>query len=167
MMTFLLISALLVVLYLGAATWRLRKLPDSVSALVYDLPKKWQWVWSAWLALVTALLAPALTEAMPSEWYAIAAHIFIICLAMTAAMPLVPGSHNRAHYGLSIAAGIFSQVCVAIIGPWWLLVWLLFVGIFFYAITGKDKSVFDGKGVLVIEIICSLSLIGCLIWKLM
>lgn len=167
MMTYLLISALLVVLYVGAAIWRWRKLPESVSAMVHDLPKKWQWVWTAWLGLVTALMAPALTEAMPSEWYGISAHIFIICLAMTAAMPLVPGSHNDAHYGLSIASGIFSQVCVLIIAPWLLLSWLLFVAIIFHVVTSKNGTVFDGKGVTIMEAICWLSVTASPIVKLL
>lgn len=159
----LFLSALLVALYVSVAIWRWRKLPDSISALVYCLTKKWQWVWTVWLALVTALMAPALTEAMPSAWYSVASHICIICLAMTAAMPLLPGSNNDVHNGLGIAAGILSQVCVAIICPWWLLTWLLFVALCTYIFIENKKTVFEGKGTFVIEAICWMSLMGCLL----
>ena len=162
----LFLSALLVILYTGMATWRRRKLPESVSAMVYELPQKWQWVWTAWLALVTALMAPALTEAMPSAWYSITSHACIICLAMTAAMPLIPGSHNTAHYGLGIAAGVLSQVCVAIMCSWWLLLWLLFVAVVFYTVFAKKGTIFDGKGVFVMEAVCWMSLMGCLFGEL-
>jgi len=56
MIVILIISVLLVVLYVGAAIWRFRALPDSISAMVYALPDGgWRWLWSAWLAIVGIL----------------------------------------------------------------------------------------------------------------
>lgn len=124
--TLLIISLVLVALYVGATILATRELPESISAMVFDLKKPWQCVWSAWLASVTVMISPALTAAMPDAWYGIAGHIFIVLLAMTAAVPLLPGYHNKAHYICGIAAGIMSQVCVALICPWWLLAWCVF-----------------------------------------
>ena len=54
-----LISVLLVVSVVGTAIWKEKALPDSISALVYALPSKWQWVRPTsspcdWLRLVIA-----------------------------------------------------------------------------------------------------------------
>lgn len=166
MMTFLIISALLTLVYVGLAIWHFKKLPHSISAMVYDLPKKWQWVWTAWLALATTLIAPPLIAAMPPTWFSISANSFIVCLAMVAAMPLIPGN-NEAHEFIAIIAGILSQVCVAIINNYWLLTWLLFIAIFIYSVKKKGKSIFDGKGVFVTEAICWLSLVGSIAVKLL
>lgn len=51
---FIIISILLVVLAVGATIWKNKALPDSISAMVYDLPQgAWQNLWSVWLALVS------------------------------------------------------------------------------------------------------------------
>ena len=158
--TTLTVSVLLVVLYVGAAIWTKRGLPDSISALVHDLPKGWKWVWAAWLALVTLTLAPALTDAMPEGWSSLIAYLCIICLAMTAAMPLVPGEHNTAHYALGIASGVLSQLCVVHISPWWLCIWSVMVVLIVDSVTyGLHKERwYERPIVLIIELLCSLVL---------
>ena len=48
----LLISISLVVLYVGTTIWIKKELPDSISAMVYDLPEGgWRWLWTVWLAV--------------------------------------------------------------------------------------------------------------------
>ena len=55
MTTLLIISILLVTLYVGAAIWKERELPESISAMVYLLPEGGaQWLWSLWM-VVTAI----------------------------------------------------------------------------------------------------------------
>ena len=158
------ISALLVVLYLGAAIWVKRGLPDSISAMVHDLPKGWKWVWAVWLALVTLTLAPALTTSIQSEWRSLAAYLCIVCLAMTAALPLVPGEHNTAHYTCGIASGVFSQLCVAYISKLWLLVWIVVIVLFIDSVTlaSHKERWYEKPAVLVIECLCTLSVFGAL-----
>ena len=132
MVTLLLIaSILLVALYVGVTIWRKKELPPSISEMVFDLPTMWQWVWTAWLAIVDIFAAPALFEAMPENWQFVG-FFFIGCLLFVAAMPLVRKSRNKAHEILAIAAGIFSQLCVGIICPWFFLMWVVFAIIPFF-----------------------------------
>lgn len=153
----LLTSILLVALYVGAAIWKQRVLPRSISALVYVLPPgRWRWLWSAWLAVVTLLMAPALTAALATAWWtSLLADATIVCLAMTAALPLLPGYHNRLHTVLGIAAGVLSQACVVVVGPLLLLLWLPFVAVCIWIATSSKITALDGKGVLLAEVVCT------------
>lgn len=163
MTTMLIVSIHLVALYVGATIWKHKELPESISAMVYDLSKPWRWIWSVWLATVTVMISPALTAAMPDVWYGIAGHIFIVLLAMTAAMPLLPGYHNKAHYICGIAAGIMSQVCVALICPWWMAVLLVFTLLVVTDRTNDIHSILYGKTVFLSECACYVSLVGALL----
>lgn len=163
MMTMLILSIVMAVAYVAAVIIRDKALPDSVSALVYALPKgRWRWLWSAWLAVVTLLMAPALTAAMAATWWtSLLAAATIICLAITAALPLLPGYHNRLHNVLGILSGVLTQVCVLFICPWWLMLWLLYVVLLLihafpdwsWAAKIVDKT--NGKGVFLLEAVSS------------
>ena len=167
----LILSLLMAVAYVAAVIIKDRALPDSISALVYALPAgRWRWLWSAWLALVTLLMAPALTAALTAAWWtSLLADATVICLAMTAALPLLPGYHNRLHNALGILSGILSQVCVWFVCPWWLMLWLLYALLLFAMAfpdvrwCNKIVTAFGGKGVLVAEIICSITAYGTLL----
>ena len=167
MMTMLIISAILAVLYTGTAIWRNRCLPDSISAMVYDLPKSGKYLWTVWLWTVTELICPPLFETIPED-YGVLAHCFVTCMMFTGAMPLVKGEKNKAHNALGITAGIFSQICVAIIDAQWLGLWALFVfimGSVFVQPEGELGKAVKGKGVFVAEAVCWLSVMGSLIFK--
>ena len=171
MMTVLtLLSILLVAAYVVAAAWVRGELPGSISALVYALPAgRWRWLWSAWLALVTLLMAPALTAAMSATWWtSLLADALVVCLAMTAALPLLPGYHNRWHCALGILSGVLSQACVAVACPWWLLLWLLMaaVAIDAWLVHPGTARWYDHKGVLLAEVICAASIIGAVLTDL-
>lgn len=160
----LFISILLVVSYVGTAILKEKTLPESISALVYILPEgRWRWLWSAWLALVTVFMTPALVSAMTTAVGLLVAGATIVCLAMVAAIPLLPGYHNKWHYGIGIAAGILSQVCVALVSHWWLMAWILWVAVCVRIATSKEKTIFDGKGVFIAEAVCWLALTGSLV----
>lgn len=169
MLTILLItSVVLTTSFIGVVTWWRRELPESVSAMVYDLPKAGQWLWIVWLWASTYTLTPALFEVMPEEW-GVLAHAFSTSMLFIGAMPLMKDSKNRAHYALSIAAGIFSQLCVLIIDAQWLVTWLLFpflLGSIFVQPQGWLAKAVNHKGVLIAEKICYIALIGSLISKL-
>lgn len=47
MQTMLVISMVLVALYVGATIYHTKKMPESVSAMVYAFPFKW--LWTIWL----------------------------------------------------------------------------------------------------------------------
>lgn len=166
MATMLILSIVMAVVYVAAVIINDKALPDSVSALVYALPKgRLRWLWSAWLALVTLLMAPALTVAMAATWWTLLlAAATIICLAMTAALPLLPGYHNHLHNVLGILAGVLTQVCVWFICPWCLMLWLLYVVLLLihafpdrsWAAKIADKT--NGKGVFLLEAVSSVAL---------
>ena len=135
MTTLLIISILLAVLYTGIAIWRKSSLPHSISAIVYDFSRGWQWCWTTWLSLVAITIAPGLIEATP-EPFKFVAFATCACLLFTAAVPLVRGTRNTAHAVLAYAAGILSQVCVAIDSPFWLLAWAGFATFIIWTVCG-------------------------------
>ena len=163
MIVLLIVSILLVALYVGAAIWKERELPDSISSLVYLLPDgKWRWLWTVWIWAATYTLTPALFELMPESLGAVA-HAFATSMLFTGAMPLVKRESNRTHNILAISAGVFSQMCVVIICPWWLLLWTLMVILFLLAM--KENGLpqwINQKGLFVTEIVCWLALFGAL-----
>lgn len=165
MTAILTISILLAVLYTGIAIWRKKSLPHSISAIVYDFSRGWQWCWTAWLSLVAITIAPGLIDATP-EPFKFVAFATCACLLFTAAVPLVRGTRNTTHAVLAYAAGILSQVCVAITSPLWLLGWTAFAAIIIRATTSKDKELpewLQGKGTFIIETICWATTIGSII----
>lgn len=162
-----LLSILLVVLYVGIAIWRKRELPVSVSAMVYDLKGGWRWLWSVWLWAVTICLAPALLSAMESSPLTVLGFATLVSLMFTGMFPLFDESHIRWHNALGILGGILSQVCVYIICPWFLLLWLVMIILIagaFCAFSDNEGGYrfIDGKGVFIAEAICWLTLTGAL-----
>ena len=184
-MTYLVLtSILLAVLYVGAAIWtrwraadshggfaeRLNAaLPDSISALVYELPCGGQWLWIVWLWAVSLLTCIPLIEALPDDARALG-FATLVCLMLCGAMPISDSSVNRrAHNVFGILGGILSQVCVAILSPWWLAAWLLFVAVYGYdLLPSQDGRIYpsrwyDGKGVFLAEVICAVTVFGPLL----
>ena len=162
MMSLLIISIIMAILYVGVAIWKLHALPDSISAMVYVLDKRWQWLWSVWLWLVAITLPPSLIDAMGENWQFIG-FLTIACLMFVGAMPLIPGTHNKTHNVLGVIAGILSQVCVAIIYPWWLMAWFVWIMAALYTAYNVN-DIFEGKAIFMAEFVCWLSLTGSLLF---
>ena len=154
----------MVALYVGAAIWKERKLPESISAMVYVLPKTGQWLWTIWIWAITLLLAPTLFETITEDFGALA-HCFATSMMFIGAMPLVKNETNKAHNALGISAGIFSQICVLIINPWWLMTWLVLLIIPFcdrkWYIPGLPMWMIYSR-IFIIETVCSTALYGAL-----
>lgn len=166
MVTLLIVSILLVALYVGATIWKRKELPESVSAMVYDLPKQGQWLWTVWIWSVGFSSFPIVFEAMPEKWEAVA-HAFATSLVFVGAMPVVRGKRNTAHNILGVSAGIFSQVLVLRVCPWWLLVWMPMAVLMLMCsvrISGNSciPSILEGKGIFIAEDLCGLSYYGSL-----
>lgn len=165
-------SILLTALCVGAVIWKRRGLPESVSAMVYDLPRGgWQWLWTIWVWAVGFTLFPALFEAMPERWGAVA-YAFAASLLSVGAMPVMRGVRNAAHDILGVSAGVFSQLCVTIISPWWLLAWVPMVMLIAACTLRADGSscippLLEGKGITLAELLCGISLYGSLLTYLM
>ena len=165
MTVLLVINILLVAVYVAATIWRMKALPESISAMVYELPRKWQWVWSAWLVAVAFTLMPVLLEKLPDgvEFLGFLTTIGLVGAAVT---PLVQTETRKWHYILAIGAGVLSQVCVAVLSPWWLLLWFSMIGVLCVMLewpNSKVAKVLQGNGVFIAESVCYATLIGSVI----
>ena len=159
-------SILLVISFLEVATMRTRRLPESISALVYALPKKWQWVWIVWMLAVSFTTMIPVIEALSLKDAEVLGFVTLACLVFVSVMPLT--QEKEMHYPLAVIAGIVSQMCVVLICPWWLLLWIIMVILVMAAFAGFNDSeevpvIFNGKGILVSEFICYATVIGALV----
>ena len=187
-MTYLVLaSILLVVLFVGAAIWRRwiftnasggfperlnTALPDSISALVYELPRGWQWLWIVWMWVVSLLTCIPLIEVLPED-VNVLGFATLVCLMLCGAMPISDKAvSRRAHNVFGILGGVLSQVCVAIISPCWLSAWFAFVAVYGYdLLPSQDGRIYpsrwyDGKGVFLAEMICAVTVSGLLLVRL-
>ena len=160
----MILSVILVVLFISATIHHTRSIPDSVSAMVYALPKGWQYLWTVWLWVVSMLLLPPLMEKLGSYWQFLG---FLWCASMVfcGAIPLVKGEQNTAHNVFGIAAGIVSQACVLVLCPWWYICWFIML---IFVMTNKFKdsiSILYDKSCFIAEVICYISLVGSLLSK--
>lgn len=144
-------SLVLAVGFVLAAIIKKKELPESISSLVYLFSKGYQWVWTVWIWLVAITLSVPMIEALPAV-AEVAGFFLFVSLGFVGAMPLVYKEQNLWHNIFGIAAGVISQVCVAIINPWWLMVWVLMLS----ALWMKSKAVF------ISEVVCAVGGYGCL-----
>ena len=123
------------------------KIPDSISAMVYDMKYPWMWTIFIW-----ALAFIGLFNMLPcNELYESIAFLSCGCLGLLGAAPLIKGEKNIAHYILAIIAGILSQVWVLLENPKSLIVWILFPILMLI-------PNFRQKWCFIVEIICLISL---------
>ncbi len=160
------ISILLVALYAGAAIWKKKELPESISSMVYLLPDKGRWVWTIWIWGSTLTLAPVLFEIMPENWQVLA-YGFATSMMFVGAMPLVRQEENKAHNAFAVAAGIFSQLCVLLIYNAWVLLWcVLAINVLFIKDNGDFSKWLRKKGLFIVEHLCWFTLIGAIATRL-
>ena len=110
---------------IGIGCWLAKGVPESISSLVYALPRKWQWAWGCWLVLTAFSLAVPLIEALPELWQFLG-FLTVCCLIGAAVTPIVQVETRGWHNALGVAAGVLSQLCVFVLCPWaGFLVWML------------------------------------------
>lgn len=158
-------SLVLAVSFTGIATARLKSLPESVSSLVYVFRDRWLWTLWMWaVALLTLIPTTDLLSRIGMEFLGFGT---MVCLMFCGSMPLFDKEHVRWHWITGVSGCILSQLCVLMICPWWLLMWLLMVFVALCCIAGyndtDDECVFQGKGVFLAECICYVSLMGAMI----
>jgi len=155
------LSAVLVIAYVAIAIWRKKELPESISATVYELPRKKQWLWSAWLASVSALLFyPLVENAGGLGW------LMEVSLIGAALTPLIKKDTLKWHYVFAIITGILSQICVVMLDTMWLGVWMAFVFLFLSSYVQPEGwlgKTMKGKGVFIAQMACFVGLIGSLL----
>jgi len=154
-------SVFLVALFLSIYLVVRKELPDSISAVVYELPKGNEWMWSTWLAAVSLCLFVPLVETC--GWLG---WLTEVCLFGAALTPLVNKDTTKWHYRLAIAAGVLSQVCVAWLCADWLSAWMAFLFLWLSSYVQPDGWLgkeMKGKGVMIAEVVCYVSMIGSLL----
>lgn len=140
--------------------------PDSISGMVYNLPERKRWVWSLWLvAVALTLMVPLMSALGDVAWLG---WLTVVCLIGAGVTPVINQETWTMHNVCGVAAGVLSQVCVACLCPWWLAVWLLWIPLIAGTMDAlndaeEPPAVCDGKGVLVAEVLCAISLYGSLI----
>ena len=140
--------------------------PDSVSGLVYNLPSRRRWLWSGWLvAVALTVMVPLMSALGDVAWLG---WLTVVCLIGAAVTPVFNRDTRTMHHVCGIASGVLSQICVACLCPWWLCTWLVFLPLVSGSMAAYDSeevspAVCDGKGVLVAECVCAVSLYGCMI----
>ena len=143
----LIISILLVALFVGAAIWKKKELPESISAMVYVF--RWKWLWSIWLVAVSVFTFAPVTELLDGKGLGVFGFLPMVCLGFVAVWPLFDKEHVKWHYLLAILGGILSQVAVALLNPMALLLWVAIL-----------PFVRSSKAVFVSEVICWATVVG-------
>lgn len=164
MITLVILSIVLVVLYVGITIYFTKSIPNSVSAMVYALPAAGKYLWTVWIWAVAMLLVPALMEKLGSYWQFLG-FLFAACILFCGAIPLVKHEKNTAHNITGTASGVFSQACVLLLCPWWFAAWLILL---FFVLTGKTKdihSIWYDKTITIAEAVCYICLVGSLLCK--
>ena len=149
------------------------ELPESFMSMAYRCKKKW--LWTLWLWSTTFTLTPALFEVMPESWHGVA-HAYATSMLLLGVIPFVKheykGECNRAFSLLGMCACLFSQLCVAILCPYvllvWIPLWIPFSTLCLAALLGYNEcpdslSLFGGKGLFYFESVCYVSLFASVI----
>ena len=165
MNTLIILSLLLVTLYFGVAIWRMKCLPDSISALVFVF--KYKWLWTVWIWAVSLLtLIPAIDRLSHIGMEALGFGS-LACLMFCGAMSLVDKENTTMHWVFGVSGCVLSQICVWFIDYNWLSAWMLFVFLFLSSYVQPDSwlgKAMNGKGVFVAEVVCTVSLMGSMIF---
>jgi hypothetical protein len=164
MITTLIISIFLTASFVGVAIWRMRALPDSISAMIRAL--RYKWLWMIWLWTVSALtLIPAISYLAGFGMEALGVGT-LACLIFGSAMPLVDRDNTDKHWILSVSSCILSQLCVWFInnGVFWIWMFFPFFSLSSYVQPdGWLGKAMKGKGAFLVEIICYACLIVALL----
>ena len=153
MTTLLIVSIIIASLGVIMGVLYNRAIPKSISSLAWLFKGHWRWCWTIWLWIIAFLMVPSLVSSLPDEWKFIG-FIFHTLLIFLGAIPSFDVSHEKQHTILAILAGILSQICVFILCPWWLFMWIIIPIVIWYI---PIKLVFF------CEIICMATLYGCLL----
>jgi hypothetical protein len=164
-MTWLVLTSLCVLVG-GLVLMSRNGVPESVSGLVYNLSERMRWAWSGWLIVVAmTLMVPLMNALYDVAWLG---WLTVVCLIGAGVTPVINQETRVAHHVCGIAAGVLSQVCVACLCPWWLLVWALWHPLLAGAMAALNDAeempcLMAGHSVFVAECTCALSLCGCLL----
>lgn len=129
-------------------------LPKSLSDMVFLHDNNiWQSIWALWLTMVSFCVAiPAISVLVGIG--KLLGVFMMACLLFTSALPLTLSNISELHDYLAVASGVLSQVIVAVVNPWFLLLWVVFA---LYWTIDVDEVSYK-REVLLAEIICYLAI---------
>lgn len=175
MKTLIIISLIIALSYVAGVVWKKRELPCSLSAMVFELKGNAKWLWTLWLWAVTFTIGIPTIEALP-ESVKFLGFLMMGSLIFVGAMPLFESETKVEHYFFAVIGGLLSQVCVALICPWWLFTWLAFVALLVKLACDcykerKDMVIvehwYDHIGLFLSEVICYVALVGAVVTELL
>jgi len=150
MSSLVIIAMIVIVAYVVAMAIVTKSIPESISATVYQFSRKWEWVFTIVMFLVSFAIVPMLME-KSSDATRFLAFFMVSGIMGVGALPLVAKERNTIHYVCAAVAGITSQLLVAFNQPLILLLWFLYIG---YTLFEKDSS----KNFFWVEVSCMLTI---------
>lgn len=152
----LMTSLLLTVAYVANAVYLSQGVPVSVSAHVYESDMSQRWYYTAWMWLLSLTFAPALFLLTPYEldW---APHVLVTSLLLTSVLPLIERDGHEWHRAATILSAATCSLCVYIVYPVWLLLWVVSVALGMYH---------SSRMPFIVQTTCVASLLGSLISKM-
>lgn len=160
MITMLILSLVMAVSFVGIAIWKLKELPESISALVYVF--RWRWLWTLWIWTVSLLTFIPVIDRLSHIGMEFLGFGALVCLMLCGTMPLFDKEHLTWHWILGISGCILSLVCVYFIETQWLGMWMpcvFLIGAGYVQPQGWLGKATKGKWVLLAECACYISLI--------
>lgn len=123
------IAILILLAYTVALTWIGGRIPSSLSASVYSLPRNLRWIWCVVIGAVCFCFAPPYI-ARTGEDTRFLAFFAVASLLFVAAAPLIPKDENglqrSVHNVGATVCAISSQTVLVFNSPWLLLCWIPF-----------------------------------------
>ncbi len=156
MVDLIILSVVLSVAMAIVAAKKAKELPDSVSSFSYYVGDVRFSLWATTMAAV--LLFSSLHALPPKQGYI--AGLMSVGLLMVAASPCYRTENKILHYVGGYLFGLTSQVVVALLMPWLLILWVLFPLVFIRK-DWKENATF------IAEAICYLTLVVSLIVSLL
>lgn len=156
MVCLIILSVVLSVAMTIVAAKKAKELPDSVSSFSYYVGDV---RFSLWTTTMAAVLLFTSLHALPPK-HAYIAGMMSVGLLMVAVSPCYRTENKVLHYVGGYLFGLASQVVVALVMPWLLILWVLFPLVFIRK-SWKENATFIAEG------ICYITLVGILILSLL
>ena len=156
MVYLIILSVVLSVAMAIVAAKKARELPESVSSFSYYVGDVRFSLWATAISIL--LLSPALNVLPKSQSFLGA--LMSVGLLMVAASPCYRTENKVLHYVGGYLFGLASQVVVALVMPWLLVLWTLFPFVFI-------RKAWRENATFIAEAICYLTLVVSLIVSLL
>jgi hypothetical protein len=143
------------------------QLPSTVSDMAYNHSARRKRInYTIWLWVSSFTLTPGLFHLIPEEWEGLA-HAYATSIVLCGLIPVLLRQRNLPFVVFGLSACVFSQCCVVVLCPWWLLTWTHLGALVAFA--DRHDTIpgwFVGKGVLVVEFVSWFTIASAILTKL-